>query len=197
VSSNDFNTVKESLQAFLTDKNTKTKLSHILDKGTNDWEKWLQIEFEYYLEHILKYKARREVRATADQRHQTGRQHMFVDLIFRKQRTRLDKFIYLEFKLGKRPTALINNMWKDLLKNDEIVSSHFKKTGQKRRSVWSIGFYRDFSPLSVKRADEALDQHYSPFYSIHHEPVWFCKCRGKNHDETCHKVGMVIIGCSA
>lgn len=194
MSSNDFNTVKESLDAFLADKNTKSKLSHILDKGTNDWEKWFQIEFEYYLEHILKYKAKREVRATADQRHQTGRQHMFIDLIFRKKRTRLDKFIYLEFKLGKKPTALINKMWDDLLKNDQIVSSHYQKSGLKRRSVWSIGFYRDFSPLSLKRASDALVQHYSPYYSIHHAPAYICACRGKNHKEECEKIGVVIIG---
>ena len=194
MSSGDFETVKESLYAFLADKNTKNKLSHILDKNTNDWEKWFQIEFEYFLEHSLGYSAKREVKADADQRYQTGRRHIFVDLIFRKKRTRLDKFIYLEFKLGNRATTLIQKMWNDLFKIDQIVNSHFIKSKQKRRSVWSIGFYKDFSELSVNRADDALDQHYSPFYSIHHEPVYICKCRGKKHFDDCNKIGLVIIG---
>jgi len=194
MSSRDFETVKESLYAFLADKNVKNKLSHILDKNTNDWEKWFQIEFEYFLEHSLGYSAKREVKADADQRYRTGRRHVFVDLIFRKHRTRLDRFIYLEFKLGHRATRLIAKMWQDLLKNDQIVNSHYTKSNQKCRSLWSIGFYRDFSPLSVNRAEDALDQHYSPFYTIHHEPVYVCKCRGKVHLKECHKLGLVIIG---
>lgn len=194
MSISDFETVKHSLKEFLRDKNTKAKLSHILDKKSNDWEKWFQIEFEFFLEHTLKYSAKREVKAKINQKHQTGRQYAFVDLIFRKKHTRVDRFIYLEFKLAKRATILINNMWEDLSKNRQIVSSHYTNTGLKRRSLWCIGFYRDFSPVSLNRAEDSLYKDYSKYYSIHHEPIYICKCRGKRHFISCNKVGLVIIG---
>lgn len=146
MSRKDFEIVKETLIGFLSDKNIKTKMSHILDKDTSDWEKWFQIEFEHFIENPLGYSAKREVSAIADRRHQSGRKHMYVDLIFRKKNTRIDRFIYLEFKLAKNPTTLVNNMWKDIVKNYEIVKSHFNNSDKKRRSEWSIGFYRNFNP---------------------------------------------------
>ncbi|NNS06217.1 hypothetical protein [Erwinia sp. JH02] len=194
MSNYDFETVKDSLYKFFSDKNTKVKLAHILDKGTNDWEKWFQIEYEFFLENSLDYKAKRELRAIADRRHQTGRSHMFVDLIFRKKGSRLDRFIYLEFKLGKKPTTLVNNMKEDLFKNYEIVESHYKKTGLKRRSVWSIGFYRNFSTLTINRAEDELKYIRSKHFSVLHDTLYICKCRGKNHTDECHKLGLVIIG---
>jgi len=48
MSNHDFETVKDSLYKFFSHKNTKVKLAHILDKGTNDWEKWFQIEYEFF-----------------------------------------------------------------------------------------------------------------------------------------------------
>lgn len=194
MSNYDFETVKDSLYKFFSNKNTRIKLAHILDKGTNDWEKWFQVEYEFFLEDSLKYKAKRELRAIADRRHKTGREYMFVDLIFRKKRSRLDRFIYLEFKLGKRPTTLIKDMKRDLIKNDEIVRSHYIKTGLKRRSVWSIGFYRKYSILTSIRAEDELKYIRSKHFSVLHDTLYICKCRGKNHTDECHKLGLVIIG---
>lgn len=194
MSHKDFGTVKETLLGFLSEKSIKEKMSHILDKGTNDWEKWFQIEFEYFIEHSLGYSAKREIRAIADKRHQSGRQHMYVDLIFRKKNTRTDRFIYLEFKLAKNPTTLVNNMWKDIVKNYEIVQSHFTSSGRKRRSVWSIGFYRNFNPTTLKKVDESLSEEYSENFYTYHESIFMCKCRGKKHSEECNKIGVIIIG---
>lgn len=194
MSRKDFETVKETLLAFLADKNTKAKMSHILDKGTSDWEKWFQIEFEYYIENSLGYSAKREIRAIADQRHKSGRKHMYVDLIFRKKNTRTDRFIYLEFKLAKNPTTLVNNMWNDIVKNYEIVKSHFNYSGKKRRSVWSIGFYRNFNPSTIAKVDKCLDEEYSENFYTYHEPVYMCKCSDKKHIEGCNKLGVIVIG---
>jgi len=119
---------------------------------------------------------------------------MFVDLIFRKKRSRLDRFIYLEFKLGKKPTTLVNNMIDDLIKNNEIVKSHYKKTGLKRRSAWCIGFYRNFSKLTINRTNEELKNISSNDFSVLHDTLYICKCRGKVHADKCHKLGLVIIG---
>ncbi len=177
----DIKVLEGALTEFFAHKNTKEKLSHILDKEANDWEKWLQIEFEFFLEHHLDFSAKRELRAITDKRHQSGRQHVIVDLIFRKKRTRLDKFIYVEFKLAKRATELVDCIATDLIKNYEVVNSHFAKAKQKRRSIWGVGFYRDFSPLTVNRADERLNGLKEDGFSFRHDPVYICKCRGSKH----------------
>ncbi|MEQ9995630.1 MULTISPECIES: hypothetical protein [Pectobacterium] len=194
MSKQDLETIKESLYSFLYKKDIKNKLSHILAKGTNDWEKWLQIEFEYFLENDMGYIAKREIRALTDKRHNTGRSHLFVDLIFRKKGTRLDRFIYLELKLGMRSTELINKMWIDMLKNDEILNSQYKKNSVKRRSFWSVGFYRDFGKTSIKRTNDALDGYKDDHYLTHHDTIYVCRCRGKKHTEECQKTGLIIIG---
>lgn len=74
---------------------------------------------------------------------------MYVDLIFRKKNTRIDRFIYLEFKLAKNPKTLVNNMWKYIVENYEIVKSHFNNSDKKRRSVWSIDFFIEISTQQV------------------------------------------------
>ncbi|NQE77087.1 hypothetical protein [Pantoea ananatis] len=186
----DFGLVKNSIDAFLASKNIKEKLAHILEKGTNDWEKWIQIELEYFLEKELGYMAKREHRAINDRRSTPERESMFVDLIFRKRMTRKDRFIYLELKCSKRATDLLSGMSKDVTKVDSIKQSYYMNTSYKRRSFWCVGFYQYFSDLTINRAGEKLLKEHAPYY---HTTIHACKCRGIKHKDECKKLGLIII----
>lgn len=188
---NDFETVIYCVESFLKEKNTRNKLNHILEKGSNDWEKWLQIELEYYMEHVQGYIARREHRAIPDNRQLSGKSHMFVDLIFRKKMSRKDRFIYLELKCSKRGSTLLRGMSKDITKIDSIRNSYFEVSGVKRRSFWCVGFYQKCDEKSAERLGTKIKK--EGYSRVHHKALNLCSCRGKNHKDTCRKIGLVIL----
>ncbi|MDJ0042276.1 hypothetical protein ACQV2C_13805 [Pantoea allii] len=185
----DFKLIKELLLDFLSKKEIKAKFSHVINNQYNDWEKWFQIEFEYFLLNEKNYHTRRELKANSDKRSKLNRLYMFVDLIFRKPNTAKDQYIYIEFKRAVKATTLVKKMLEDITKVRSIVASHYVETEIKQRSFWCIGFYHSFQPLTVNRAQEEIDLYTKKF----HEPFYLCSCRGKSHHEDCPKIGIVII----
>ena len=189
----DFDVLHQGLSTFFADKNTKEKMSSFLRKDTNDWEKWLQIELEHHLESHHDYVVKREVLARADGRTKSGRIHMYVDLLIRKKMTRKDHYMYVELKVGNKPTAVLEQLIEDGYKLRTIVDSHFGSTNQKMRSYWCIGFYQNFSPSLVNKVDKVILEDYAPHQPVFHGEVNLCKCRCKNHHDDCKKIGMIII----
>ncbi|WP_041689464.1 hypothetical protein [Enterobacter sp. 638] len=184
----DFKIVKELLLEFIKKKEVKTKFSHVIANEYNDWEKWFQIEFEYFL--IEKgFRTRRELFAKSDKRSKLNRFYMFVDLIFRKPNTAKDQYIYLEFKRAVKATVLVKGMLNDITKVNSIVKSHYVETEIKQRSFWCVGFYHSFHTLTVDRAQNEINQYSKSF----HESVYLCSCRGASHNNECQKIGVVII----
>lgn len=187
--SGDFKVVKELLLDFMKKKEVKAKFAHVVANEYNDWEKWFQIEFEYFLKYEKDFHTRRELKAKSDQRSKLNRFYMFVDLIFRKPNTTQGQYIYLEFKRAIKATTLVKGMLNDITKVNSIVKSHYVETEIKQRSFWCIGFYHSFHPLTVSRAEEEINQYSKSF----HQPVYLCSCRVKSHHEDCLKIGVVII----
>jgi len=185
----DFKLVKNLLTEFIKKKEIKARFAHIIANDYNDWEKWFQIEFEYFLLNEKDFRTRRELKAKSDKRSKLNRLYMFVDLIFRKPNTARDQYIYLEFKRAIKATTLIKGMLDDITKVNSIVKSHYIETEIKQRSFWCIGFYHSFQPLTVSRAEEEIQQ-YSRYF---HENVYLCSCRSASHHEECPKIGVVII----
>ncbi|RDA97668.1 hypothetical protein DVB85_24550 [Klebsiella oxytoca] len=46
---NDFSLLVKLLNSFLKNEDIKRRLYSFVSNETNDWEKWLQIEFEHFL----------------------------------------------------------------------------------------------------------------------------------------------------
>ncbi|MCS3429538.1 hypothetical protein [Klebsiella sp. BIGb0407] len=187
--SKDFKLVKELLLEFIKKKEVKSRLSHVVANEYNDWEKWFQIEFEYFLLNEKYFHTRRELKANSDKRSKLNRFYMFVDLIFRKPNTAKDQYIYLEFKRAVKATTLVKEMLNDITKVNSIVQSHYVETEIKQRSFWCVGFYHSFHTLTVDRAKKEISQ----YSKIFHEPVYLCSCRGASHYDECLKIGVVII----
>lgn len=185
----DFELVKESLLEFIKKKEVKARFAHVVANEYNDWEKWFQIEFEYFLLNEKGFHTRRELKAKSDQRSKLNRFYMFVDLIFRKPNTAKDQYIYLEFKRAIKATTLVKGMLHDISKVNSIVKSHYIETEIKQRSFWCVGFYHSFHNLTVDRAQEEIKQYSKSF----HEPVYLCSCRGASHYDECTKIGVAII----
>lgn len=187
----DFNLVKCLLLEFLTRKEIKEKFAYVIKNEYNDWEKWFQIEFEYFLLNKKKFKTRRELKAKSDGRSKLGRLYMFVDLIFRKPNTARNNYFYIEFKRAIKATTLVKAMLKDIVKVRSIIKSHYAETEIKQRSFWCVGFYHSFNPLTVGRAKDEIESYSKNF----HERVYLCNCRGKSHKNDCYQIGVVIISC--
>ncbi|MXP51793.1 hypothetical protein FD737_01630 [Pantoea sp. Seng] len=185
----DFKLVKNLLLEFIKKKEIKARFSHVIDNEYNDWEKWFQIEFEYFLLDQKGFHTRRELKAKSDKRSKLNRFYMFVDLIFRKPNTAKDQYIYLEFKRAVKATTLVKGMLGDITKVNSIVKSHYIETEIKQRSFWCVGFYHSFHTLTVDRAQEEIKQ----YSKIFHEVVYLCSCRGASHQDKCPKIGLIII----
>lgn len=185
----DFKLVNNLLLEFIKKKEVKAKFAHVVDNEYNDWEKWFQIEFEYFLLNEKNFHTRRELKAKSDKRSKLNRFYMFVDLIFRKPNTAKDQYIYIEFKRAVKATTLVKGMLADITKVNSIVKSHYAETEMKQRSFWCVGFYHSFHSLTVDRAKEEI----KPYSKIFHEAVYLCSCRGASHHDKCTKIGLIII----
>ncbi|EBE4782342.1 hypothetical protein FHK17_23725, partial [Salmonella enterica] len=61
----DFELVINLLNSFLKNKDIRKRLHYIVDNRINDWEKWLQIEFEQFIA-AKRFQVKREVTAYLD-----------------------------------------------------------------------------------------------------------------------------------
>ncbi|AWV43682.1 hypothetical protein CD201_03295 [Hafnia alvei] len=159
----DFITVKALVDLFIKQEHIINRLDMIKNQSINDWEKWLQLELEFFMrQHESIANVEREVPYLCDRRSAPDRFTMFVDLKFRKKRARLDSYIFLELKCSRSPTALINNMEKDIKK-----LSCMRASGDDGRSFWCVGFYTNTSERSATTIKKRLGD----YYYKHHESI--------------------------
>ncbi|VEJ53809.1 hypothetical protein [Pragia fontium] len=133
----DFNFVKLVIKEFLEQKHILQRLEFIKRERINDWEKWLQIElFHFMKNHHEIGKVEREKLYKCDRRKNYVKKSMYVDLIFRKKRARLDSYIQVELKCDVSFSKLFYGIESDIKK---VMS--MRLSNDDGRSFWCIGFY--------------------------------------------------------
>lgn len=181
----DARTVRTILTTFLEDEHIKSKLRLIRKRNRNDWEKWLQVELEYFISKLPNVHVEREIKAIPDNRKLPNRKLMSVDLIFSKIRNIEKSYIFLEFKCTRNVGALIKGFNADITRINSIKSCNYD-----RQSFWCVGFHLNCSALSKKRIKDHVAQYPNSSYSI----IKLCDC---SQQESCNcvneQIGFAII----
>ncbi|NYS29472.1 MULTISPECIES: hypothetical protein [unclassified Pantoea] len=180
----DFNTVKEIMEGFLLDDSIRKKLLSICRTKRNDWEKWFQLELEFYISSLKNFTVDREVKAIPDNRKMKERLNMFVDFAIRKKHTKKNSFIFIEIKCSTNPQALINGFNKDIKKINSIKSCNYDT-----RSFWCVGFHKNCTQKSIEKMVE-----YAESWKGHHEVIRLCDClEGLDCQCKDNKIGFAIL----
>ncbi|MGD9427244.1 hypothetical protein ACLHDD_19560 [Pantoea sp. NSTU24] len=180
----DFKTVKKIMEDFLHDAIIRKKLMMICSTKRNDWEKWLQLELEFYISRLEGYTVDREVEAIPDNRKMKNRLNMFVDFAIRKKQTRKNSFIFIELKCSTNPQTLINGFEKDIEKISAI-----KRCIYDTRSFWCVGFHKNCTQRSIDKMEKYVES-----WEGYHEVIKLCGCPEELLCEcTDNKIGFVII----
>jgi len=180
----DLKTIKELMGAFLQNDVIRKKLRIICSSKRNDWEKWLQLELEFFITSLDGFTVDREVQAIPDNRKMKSRLNMFVDFAIRKKRTKLNSFIFLELKCSTNPQALINGFNRDINKINAI-----KQCVYDTRSFWCVGFHKNCTKKSVEKMLNYVDGWHG-----YHEVIRICDCPEES-DCGCedNKIGFAIL----
>lgn len=88
-------TVRSIMDQFIKSESVKSRLKMIRERDRNDWEKWLQVELEYFISQTDGIYVDREIEAFPDNRKLRERYNMYIDLAIRKKRTRLNVIFFL------------------------------------------------------------------------------------------------------
>ena len=181
----DANTVKTIMDEFLKDEGVRARLRMILNRNTNDWEKWLQIELEYFMINLPNIFVEREVPALPYKSKLPNQSKMYIDLAFRKKRTRINSYIFLELKCTRNPQALINGFEKDFNKIDALKKCMFDF-----RSFWCVGFHLNCEPASIVKMKKFVSNWYYGYSKI----IKLCNCGDEIECQcTDNKIGFAVI----
>lgn len=164
----DFEFIVSIIEDFVSQKQIKNRLAMIINESIKDWEKWLQLELEFFLrtrENVSDVK--RETSYVCDLRRRMQQFSMFIDLKFRRKYTPVDTYIMVELKCALSGSALVRKMNNDIDKVNSMLPSW-----DDGRSFWCIGFYtatkdrKDEKNIAVKnlRAKAMLDEYDTPTY---------------------------------
>jgi hypothetical protein len=181
----DSNTVKTIMDEFLKDEGVRARLRMILTRKRNDWEKWLQVELEYFITQLPNIFVEREIPAFPDRRVLRDKYKMFIDLAFRKKRTRVNSYIFLELKCSRSPQTLINGFNKDVKKINAL-----RKCLLEQRSFWCVGFHLNCEPHNMKKMNKFVNDWYYGYSKV----VKLCNC-GDEIECPCtdNKIGFAVI----
>ena len=181
----DAMTVRGIMDRFLKSEPIQNRLRFILTKDINDWEKWLQLELQYFMTTIDGIEVEKEVSAIPDRRKLKDRYGMYVDLAFKRQRTRKNSYIFLELKCAKDAHKLIKGFHRDVKKINSIRSCTLS-----HESFWCVGFHLDCTEKSVNKIQTEV----SSWKYGYNEIIKVCDC---NEDFECecedNKIGFAII----
>lgn len=161
----DFEFVVAIVQDFVSQKQIKNRLQMIINESIKDWEKWLQLELEYFLrtrENVS--EVQREANYVCDLRRRSEQFSMFIDLKFRRKYTSVNTFIMVELKCALSGSDLIKKMERDIDKVDSMLRS-----GDDGRSFWCVGFYtamKENNGLTTRnmKTDTMLKEYDTPTY---------------------------------
>ncbi|WP_409076065.1 hypothetical protein ACF2G4_20245 (plasmid) [Pantoea sp. C3] len=178
-------TVRGIMDQFVKDETVKKKLRFICEKERNDWEKWLQLELEYFMCNLDGIEVDREIEAFPDNRMLKDRYKMYIDLAFRKKRTRQNSFIFLELKCTNSVPYLIRGFERDITKINALKACIYEQ-----RSFWCVGFHRNCTERSVSQINDYVKK----WDYGYHEVIKLCDC---SDDVDCgcedNKLGFAVI----
>lgn len=180
----DFSILVKLLNSFLSDVEVKKRLHSIVRSKTNDWEKWFQIEFEFFVNSKKKYFVKREVTALLDKSIFPESTLSKIDMVIKEKKSNLDEFIFLEIKCTKKTAALKRGIKNDQNKLNAIMECEYNK-----KSSFCVGFHLDCLEKSTddmkKYTAEMLNGSYAVFK--------ICGCPG-NRKCSCeyNEIGVVL-----
>lgn len=178
-------TVRGIMDSFIKDETIKKKLRYICTNKINDWEKWLQFELQHYMAGLEGIIVSREIEAFPDNRKLKNRFNMFIDIAFRKKRTKNNHYIFLELKCTKNVQNLINGFESDITKINAIKSCILDQ-----RSFWCVGFHLNCNLSSVNK----IARYVKEWEFGYHEVLKLCECP---KDLVCNckgnKIGFAVI----
>ncbi|MEB7542052.1 hypothetical protein [Enterobacter huaxiensis] len=160
-------TVRSIMDQFIKSESVKSRLKMIRERDRNDWEKWLQVELEYFISQTDGIYVDREIEAFPDNRKLRERYNMYIDLAIRKKRTRLNAYIFLELKCTRNVQTLINGFESDIHKINAI-----KKCSVDARSFWCVGFHLNCSERSLTK----IKNYVAEWDYGYHEVIKLCDC---------------------
>lgn len=97
----------------------------------------------------------REYQYSVDGRRERYKQYMAIDFLIRKKHTSLDRYIALELKQNKNPSACIDAMMIDVIK-----ISNIKQSQSDLRSMWGLGVHRSINDDELyKRIEHYKNKH--------------------------------------
>lgn len=137
----DFDFIQGVMNDFLARKSIRQRLKYFAEIKSNDWERWLQVELEYFFEaHESVSECYRECSYYKDMRKNDakGKQTALVDMALRKKYSKSDYYNLIEFKVNSYRDYCLNAMLEDVKKIRAI-----KKSESDARAVFYIGFFYD------------------------------------------------------
>ena len=176
----DFLEIETSLEAFLADDEVLNKME-MINGAINDWEKWLQIELQYYFQSHPLFSCERERPFSLLLPGSAKKQVMSVDLVLKRESKKAEQDIYIELKCVKKLSTLRRVLNKDYTKL-QLLAQY-----QPMRSFWCIAFYWNYDESNVDMAPFLAGYKYAV-----HSAIDLCGCGDPLCDEA--KMGYVIIG---
>lgn len=170
--------IKNLISEFMSKSHIKSKLDFIKNNEISDWEKWLQLELQYYIDSKQRYEVQREIRASPDRRKLKGRSRIFIDIVFRKFGTAIGQFYFVELKTNPYMSSLYSLMCEDYIKLKGMLSCDYNQ-----RSFWFVGFYTITDQPNRQEVKNMIKQDVWEFIFNDEFQV------GKNN-----KIGVLILG---
>lgn len=164
---NDFSLLVKLLNGFLKKDEIKKRLYSFVEKETNDWEKWLQIEFAHYLTSKKKYELHREVTIYLDPIDYPDSRLAKVDLILREKSSPSDDYIFIEFKCTKRVVPLVRGLAADQKKISAIRQCNYKM-----RNYLGVGFHLFCEPDDIEFMEKYVTEQLKGSYAV----FKLCEC---------------------
>lgn len=184
----DFSDLHHLVNDFLKQKHVRQKLLFLNDFKRNDWEKWFQIEFAYFLHSSFLFEVQREVPAFIDSS-ELERSKFVIDVLYRQKGTSRDKYVFVEIKCTRSTPYLIRGLNRDREKLENITSCKYSQ-----RSSWCVGFHRHCKENDVN----AMTDYVSKLDFARHQVIKLCDC-GIHNNCKCkgNRIGIAIVFCGA
>lgn len=181
---NDFSLLVKLLNSFLKNEDIKRRLYSFVSNETNDWEKWLQIEFEHFLNKKRKYEVKREVTAFLAPNNFPASKLSKIDIIMREKDTLFEDYIFIELKCTKRSSALKRGLQVDHLKLNSIQECKYPM-----RNSFCVGFHLYCSSSVVEEMDKYVTDTLKGSYAV----FKLCECPTNRHcDCALNEIGVVL-----
>ena len=180
---NDFSLIVKLLNEFLSLKEIKKKLYFFVTNQINDWEKWFQIEFEFFLKSKKRYDVRREVTAYLNPKRFPERLLSKVDIVMSELTSTSKGYIFIEIKCTKR----ISNLKRGLRIDKEKVAA-IEECNFDMRSFFGIGFHILCTPKDVHEMEKYVTETLKGSYAL----FKVCGC-ASNRNCQCKNNGIGVV----